>query len=121
MRLKFYAREGLVRDPEAPPMFGVPARYLGREFVPAKREVVDGVARIAPASNPATEAGFECDSESLVGERALKETRKGHLWPANKSTAEFCGVQLADLEFSGGVWDVKQPKSAGTKPAKAAE
>ncbi len=121
MKLKFFAREGLVREPGVPPIIGVAARYLGREFVPAKREVVDGVAVILPASNPATEGGLECFSGSLVADVAMKGCRKGAFWPANKETAEVCGTPFVDVEFRDGLWDVKAEKFSGAKSAKAAE
>lgn len=121
MRLKFYARDGLVREPGVPPMIGVAARYLGREFVPASKAVVDGQAVVIPASNPATERGFECSPGSLIADVAIKNAKKGAFWPADKATAEACGMAFVDVEFRDGLWDVKAEKFSVAKSAKAAE
>jgi hypothetical protein len=121
MRLKFAARDGLVREPDCVPAIGQAARYLGREFVPA---VIKGKQIISPASNPATESGFECDSDSDIGRVAMKNARKGAFWPLDRATAEFCGMTFVDVEFNAGVWDVKSTAKAvsGSKfSSKAAE
>lgn len=119
MRLKFYAREGLVREPDCRPAIGQAARYLGREFVPS---VIVGKQVVENAKHPATKDGFECDADSDVARVAVKNAKKGAFWPADKATAEHCGIEFADLEFADGVWDVKQSKFSGSKlSSKAAE
>lgn len=117
--LKFFAREGLVRDPECVPAIGQAARYLGREFVPASK---DG-ATVIPPQYPATREGFSCAATSEIGRVAIKGARKGAFWAGDETTAAACGLAFVELEFTDGVWDAAKPKtSTGSRAAsKAAE
>lgn len=116
--LKFFAREGLVRDLECVPAIGQAARYLGRDFVPPSK---DG-AKLIPASHPASRDGFECDADSDIARVAIKQTRKGAFWPANAETAAVCGVEFVEVEFSDGVFAPKAKASTGSpRASKAAE
>jgi hypothetical protein len=118
MQLAFYAREdALVRYPGLNPAFGQPARYIGREFVAGEVERGPGGKERTrvPASNPATREPSVFDSETPEGQAAARHCRKLALWPANKETAEFCGVPFVAVAFSDGAWTEKPvaaPKSA---------
>ncbi len=105
--LKFYAREGLARLPGVPPIIGVAARYLGREFVPASKD--------SPPSYPAIREGFSCEPGSLLADVAAKHCRKGAFWPADRATAEACGVPFVEVEFADGEFVAK--KRASVKAA----
>jgi hypothetical protein len=114
MQLRFYARgDDLVRHPGVAPAFGQPARYIGREFVTgvAERDGSGKTRTKVPSSNPATKEGSAFDSESADGQAAARHCRKGALLPADKATAEFCGVPFIAVEFSDGVW-IEKPAAA---------
>jgi hypothetical protein len=117
--LKFYAREGLVREPGRRPAIGQAAAYLGREFVPpSKRE--DGA--VVDASLPATKDGFTWDTdrhEPAHNEHVMKAARKGAFWPADAATAAVLGVPFADVEFKGGVFVEKSKSAARTSSGKS--
>ena len=114
MILKFYAREGLVREPGRRPFIGQAAAYLGRQFV-APSTLADGTH--VAASYPATQEGVAWDTakrEHAHTEHVTKAARKGAFWPADKATAEAVGVAFVEVEFKDGVW---AEKSAAAKPA----
>lgn len=116
MMLRFYAREGLVREPGRRPFIGQAAVYLGREFVPP-RASENGA--IVDAAYPATKDGFTWDTEKhehAHTEHVLRSAREGAFWPADKATAEALKVQLADIEFKDGLW-LEKPKAADKTPA----
>ncbi len=119
MILKFYARDGLVREPGRRPMIGQAAVYLGREFVPpSKRE--DG--SIVDAALPATKDGFTWDTdrhEHAHNEHVMKAARKGAFWPADKDTAAACGVAFVDVEFKAGVFAEKSKPAARASSGKS--
>jgi hypothetical protein len=98
VQLKFNAREDqLVREPgigRGSP--GAPASYVGRTF--------DAKTR----GYPAIEDAVEVDSDSDRGRRLAELCRRdGSLWPANRETAEFCGVEFVEVAFKDGVWSRK--------------
>lgn len=100
-RLRFYARgDKLVSYPGIQTPNGESARYIGREFVRAK----DG----KPASNPATEEAFECDSASPAGQRLARLMRLDALDPplycADAETAAECGAVFVKVSFADGAW-----------------
>jgi hypothetical protein len=111
--LKFYAREGLVREPGRRPFIGQAAVYLGRQFVPPST-TPEGVH--VSASYPATKDGFEWDTarhEHAHTEHVMKAARKGAFWPADKATAEAVGMAFVEVEFKDGAFAEK------AKPAPA--
>lgn len=118
MILKFYARDGLVREPGRRPVIGQAVSYLGREFVPPRTNA-DG--SIVDAAYPATQAGIEWNTathEPAATEHLLKMARKGAFWPADKATAEAVGVPLIDVEFKDGVWLPKPAAKAASSSKK---
>lgn len=102
MQLKFYAREDqLVRVPGVGRgAQGSPASYVGRTFDQKTR------------GYPAIEDGAAIDSDSKEGKRLAELCKRdGCLWPANKETADFCGVEFVVVEFKDGVWSRKVASS----------
>jgi hypothetical protein len=113
--LKFYAREGLVREPGRRPVIGQVVAYLGREFVPPSKTPAGA---IVDAGYPATKDGFEWDTavrEHAHTEHVMKAARKGAFWPANKDTAAALGVAFVDVEFKGGVFVEKASAAPASK------
>lgn len=106
MQLKFYAREDqLVRMPGvgrgAP---GQPVPYVGRAF--------DAKTR----GYPATEEPYAVDADSDSGRRLAELCRRDQsLWPADKETAEACGVEFVVVAFDGGVWARKAALSSARR------
>lgn len=96
MQLKFFARgDLLVTVPGFSPVVGQAPAYVGREF---KR--IDGVA-----VHPATRDPFTVDSDTPEGRRLVKlAKRDASLWPADKATAEHCGLPFVALAFDDGEW-----------------
>jgi hypothetical protein len=89
------------------PAIGQAESYVGRTF--------DAKTR----GNPATKEAFEIDSDSDAGRRLAKLCRRDAcLWPADKATAEACGVEFVELEFRDGVW---APKLVSARIAGKAE
>lgn len=92
-KLRFYAKDDrLVSIPGARPGTGAPPRYVGRKLVVTP----DG------PTYPSTGEAFECDAESDAGKelvlRVRNEVRDGYgapLTPADKLTAEACGLEFA--------------------------
>ncbi len=114
MVLRFYAREGLVREPGRRPVIGQVVAYLGRGFVPPSKRP-DG--SIIDAALPATKAGFEWDTdkhEHSHNEHVLRAARRGAFWPADKATADALGVPLVDLDFKDGAFAEKSKPAART-------
>ena len=114
MQLRFYARgDDLVRHPGVLSAIGQPARYIGREFIAgeAERDASGKTRTKTPSSNPATKDGSVFDSETAEGQAAARHCRKLALWPADRDTAEFCGVQFVAVEFKDGVW-LEKPAAA---------
>jgi hypothetical protein len=105
LKLKFYARgDALVTVPGVYPAIGQALPRVGRE------QGSDGVLR-------ATKEPFEADSDSDAGRRLIKLVRRDQsLWPADKVTAEACGVEFIELTQRDGEW---VPKA--TKPSKGSE
>jgi hypothetical protein len=123
MKLRFLAREDqLAREPGHRPAIGQAARYIGRTFVASKKERRDGVdVVVEPATNPATKDGSEYESDHFDSkdlDHLLRLARKGSIWPADKATAEFCGVDLASVEFKDGAW-VRKSSAPELKKASA--
>lgn len=115
MILRFYAREGLVREPGRRPFIGQAAVYLGREFVAP-------TADAPAASYPAAKDGFEWDTgkhEHAHNEHVLRNAREGAFWPADKATADAAGVALADVEFKAGVFVEKAKPAARVSSGKS--
>jgi hypothetical protein len=113
--LKFFAREGLVREPGRRPVIGQAAAYLGRAFMPPGK-TAEGA--IVDAAYPAAKDGFEWDTERhehAHTEHVLKAARKGAFWPANKDTAAAIGVAFVDVEFKGGVFVEKATPAPASK------
>ncbi|HEX5076801.1 MAG TPA: hypothetical protein VFW03_26575 [Gemmatimonadaceae bacterium] len=97
MKLKFFARDDmLVTVPGSRPMRGQAPQYVGRRFIPG-----DGKTS---AQHPATETPYEADSETDEGRRLVQLTsRDSALWPADKATAEACGVEFVAIDVKDGV------------------
>lgn len=81
MKLKFLpAGDAMPLVPYVPLAVGQPARYIGRKHDPST------------GNYPLTGKPFECDSETKEARRCVKFVRRGDCVPADKQTAEFCGV-----------------------------
>jgi hypothetical protein len=95
VQLSFLAREDqLVRVPGiGRGAVGQPVPYVGRVF--------DAKTR----GYPATEEPYVVDADSDSGRRLAELCRRDQsLWPANKETAEACGVEFVAVSFDAGVW-----------------
>ncbi len=108
MKLKFYARgDALVTIPNEQRIVGNPAEYVGRK-------------RIKEGDNfayPATRDPFVCPPE--MAPRLAKLTRRDNsLWPADKETAQACGVGFKKVEYSGGEWIPEIARSKQTRADK---
>ena len=114
MKLSFYPRGAyVVRIPGAMQLVGEPANYLGR----SKRRIEDANGKKAWAY-PADGRAFSCDSESQAGQRLKKLLlRDESLWPADKATADYCGVPFVEVELTDGEW-IPKPAPSKTKPSK---
>lgn len=97
MKLKFFAREDLlVTVPGSRPMRGQAPEYVGRKFIPG-----DGTVG---AQFPASEKPYECEADSDEGRRLVLLTRRDSaLWPADKETADACGVEFSAVSVKDGV------------------
>jgi len=102
MKLRFHPRDDLlVRVPGFVPRVGQPDQYVGRRFDAEKH------------GHPASPTAYEVDADSDAGRRLAKLCRRDNaLWPADKATADFCGVTFVPVEFQDGVF---VPKSAGAQ------
>jgi hypothetical protein len=112
MKLRFYAREDqLAREPGQRPAIGQAARYIGRTFVPAKKERQNGAdVVVEAASNPASKDAAEFDSERIDAadlDALKRHVRKGAIWCADAETAAFCGATFVPVEFKDGAWGAK--------------
>ena len=123
MKLRFYAKgDALVPIPGQGLIHGALLNYVGRSQ--SKRETglkdSDGNA-LFQAAFPATESGYECDSESAEA-RELKRTllvseRMGDvsLYCADEQTASFVAVPFTPVEFKDGAWSAVTTKTKGSK------
>jgi hypothetical protein len=109
LKLKFFARgDALVTVPGVYPQVGQALPRVGRV------QGSDGVLR-------ATKDPFEVDADSDAGRRLIKLVRRDQsLWPADKATAEACGVEFVELEYKDDEWVVKTKKPE-TKSQKGSE
>ncbi len=98
--IKFYAKgDQLVRVPGAQARPGQPDMYVGRDFEPESR------------GYRVNDTGYECDENSDAGKRLLRLTRLDNcLIPANKYTADLCGVEFTSTEKSK-----QSPKQSSTE------
>lgn len=103
MQLKFLARSNLlVTMPGERRIVGQPPEYVGRRCV-------DG-------QFPATTDGFACDSQSEAGIRLAKLARRdAALWPADRATADHCGVPFVEITLKDGEWTPKPSAKADKK------
>jgi len=120
VKLKFYARgDKLVLYPGIQTPNGHSARYIGREFVPAIL-TDDRKKVLKPASNPASESPFECDSESAVGQRLARLVRVDAIDPplyaADPETAAYCGVPFVKVSFADGAWSEEVAPAPSRSP-----
>jgi len=97
-KLRFYARDDLlVSVPGARPLKGQAPQYVGRKFIP-------GDGKAAGAQHPASDTPFESDSDTDEGRRLVQLTsRDAALWPADKATADACGLEFVAVEVKDGV------------------
>lgn len=110
MLLRFYARAGFIEpDPRFPRVHGQPARRIGRD--------VSGRAQSEPA---------EFDAETPEGRRvafvvtreldAKRRAEVAPLIPADRATAEFCGLPFVPVEQGpDGEWIPKQARKADSQ------
>ena len=108
MKLKFYARDDLlVTVPGSRPVRGQAPEYVGRKFVPGTAE--------SGASHPATVEGFECEAGGEIAARLVQLTRRdAALWPADKATADACGVPFVEVTVKDGVAAPKPAEKKGS-------
>jgi hypothetical protein len=82
---------------------------------------------VTPATQPASQTPYRVkESNSEVARKLRQRVREGALWPADRHTAEFCGVPFVDVQFVDGEWVAPQPVSnsgpeshAQKKPSKS--
>ena len=100
--IKFYAKENqLVRIPGAQPRPGQADCYVGREYDAENR----GYAISA--------IPYETDENSDAGKRLIRLARLDNcLIPADKYTADLCGMEYVPVEFKSGVFVEKSIKSS---------
>jgi hypothetical protein len=102
MKLRFFAKDdAMVPVPGVPRVAGQPKQYVGRRLVRAEGK---------PPSYPATEEAFEIDSDTDDGRQLVRRVRtetERHdaqpLWPADKATAEACGVPFVAVTVKDGI------------------
>jgi hypothetical protein len=102
MKLSFFAKDDdIVYVPDFPRVKGAFPNYVGRSFVAGTPE--------KGAQHPATVEPFVCDSEDANGSVLLAKFRRGKrpLWPADKATADACGVEFVPVEVKDGIAVVK--------------
>jgi hypothetical protein len=139
MKLSFFAKDDLLvtlpgqrlmRRNADTGASGSPMRYVGRQHVPAKlrQDVAAGTTIVdEAASNPATPEAFSCDADTEMGRRLAKLVRRdGSLWPADKATADACGVAFVETVFQDGAHvekakTTKAKQSAPSAPAGKSE
>lgn len=104
LTLRFCARKDCLVNsrPGEPVQVGIPAKYIGRAWDDASH------------GYSATDAVFECDSESVCGRELLRLFRQTPktppLWPADEQTAKACGQRYVRIEFRDGEWSPAAPK-----------
>lgn len=102
-------------DPERRPSFsgGHAPGYVGRTLVAPVRS---GERIIEPARYAANKDAYEVHSATRSGRRLAKLCLRGELWPADKVTAAFCGVDFPQVEFSTeGEWEIAKRKTRAKK------
>lgn len=123
MKLKLLARKGNLCPWPQGHTPGSPRRYIGRAFVA-------GDGKTFAASHPALKEPEEIDSDLLspVEIEYLQKKARGaaEIWPADKATAEFLGVEFAKVsQDPDGEWiaEASAPKrsSAAAEKPKASE
>jgi len=109
MKLRFYARPGFVLSMPGPKVAGTAPKSIGRTLR-VEEQVI---------SNPAVKEAVEIESSTQEGRRIIRVMRCDApdypLWPADKGTADVCGVPYVDVEHVDGEW---QPKKI-SRPYKA--
>lgn len=103
-KLSFYARgDLLVTVPGVYPQIGQALPRVGRQLA-------------SDGSLPATKEAYVTDSNSDEARRLIKLTRReGALWPADKETADACGLPFVELTFKDGVWAQKPAPSVSKR------
>ena len=108
MKLRFYARPGYMCSMPGPKVQGTAPRYIGRA-----RPVVEE----KQINNPATREPAVIESTTPEGKRVMRQmlcdAPDYPLWPADRETAQACGVPYVDVELQEGEW---QPKSLQQQP-----
>jgi hypothetical protein len=99
--LSFHAKaDCLVRVPGVIEIIGQAPHYVGRRL-----------SRLSNGSfaYPAVDRPYQTEENSDVGRRLRKlASRDGSLWPADKETADACGVKFVPVEFANGEWVPKK-------------
>lgn len=116
--LKLYPREEQVCYMPGPKTRGAAPPYVGRKTVqPSKPgEPVRHVARMEPAE---VDPNHPEDATRKRAVRLMKLCRDGALWPADKATADACGVPFVAVEHDGENWVRATPKPAAKAAKKA--
>ncbi len=90
MELSFKAAPGRCAHWPGLKATGQSVVYVGRSMVAGDAD--KGIA----ASHPESKEPARVDSDSEDGRRFVKLCKRGDLLPADKATADFCGVSIAE-------------------------
>jgi hypothetical protein len=100
MKLRFYAKAGHSVHWPGLKATGQAYAYVGRQLASSG------------ASQPASKDAVEVDASSEEGRRFAKLCKRdGSLWPADKATANHCGVEFVELDYADTEWQPKATKS----------
>jgi len=109
--LKFHAKPGLSTPWPNSHVGGQARRLVGRTFVAPK----DGV----PASYPASNEPDQLNDDDEDARHLVRKCSRGELWPADKYTADVCGVAFVELaKGADGEWFPKPSKPASASASK---
>jgi hypothetical protein len=115
MLLKFHAKPGQSCAWPNSYFPGQARRFVGRKFIP-------GDSPQAPSRYEATAEPAELSSDAPQAAHLIRKCQKGEIWPADKATAEACGVEFVELaRGEDGEWFAASKKPAAPaapKPAK---
>lgn len=114
MQLSFYAKPGHCVHWPGLKATGQAVDYVGRDLVRGDKD--KGFA----AAHPASKEPVKVDAASDEARRFIKVCRRdAALWPADKATAEACGVAFVEVALSAddGEWHPK-PAAFAKKDSK---
>jgi len=100
--LAFYAKPGHSCYPPGVKFVGQVNQYIGQSWT----KLPDGSVALIHDTSPVL-----LDPASPEGLRAAKHCRQGGLWPADRKTAQACGVPFVAVEHDGEQWVPAKPRA----------